>query len=51
MFGPDANLVLVVYSHGWGQDGESDTLLFFTQDADGSCKWHGLVFSGNNFSS
>ncbi len=44
MFGPEANIVLVVYSEGWGADGQSSSLLFFTQNEDGSHSWHGMVF-------
>jgi hypothetical protein len=50
MFGPDVNIVLVVYSEGWGMDGQGGSLLFFTQNEDGSHSWHGMGYSHNNFS-
>jgi hypothetical protein len=50
MFGPEANIVLVVYSEGWGADGQGESLLFFTQNEDGSHSWHGMAYSENNLS-
>ena len=50
MFGPDVNIVLVVSSEGWGLDGQGGSLLFFTQNEDGSHSWHGMGYSHNNFS-
>lgn len=49
MFGPDANIVQVVYSEGWGQDGNGAVLLYFAQDQDESVYFYGLVFSGAHF--
>ena len=49
MFGPDVDIILVVYSQGWGKDGRGGSLLFFTQDEQGNIFWHGMVYSGNNF--
>ena len=50
MFGPDINIALVVYSEGWGLDGQSGSVLFFTQDEQWSYSWHGMGYSHNNFS-
>lgn len=50
MFGLDMNFALVIYSEGWGLDGQGGSLLFFTQNEDGSHSWHGMGYSYNNFS-
>ena len=50
MFGSDINIALIVYSEGWGLDGQGGSLLFFTQDEQGSYSWHGMGYSANNFS-
>jgi hypothetical protein len=46
MFGPNVKVALVVYSEGWGVDGQEAALLYFAQDQCGGYYWHGLV-SGN----
>lgn len=48
MFGTQLNVVLLVYSQGWGVNGGESSLLFFTQDPDGTFKWYGMVYG--NFS-
>ena len=50
MFGPDVNIAQVIYSQGWGQDGQGGALLFLTRDPSGKYLWHGIGFSGDNFS-
>ncbi len=43
MFGPDVNIVLIVYSEGWGADGQGGSLLYFSENEDGSHSWYGMV--------
>lgn len=49
MFGPDANIVEIMYSEGWGQDGNGAALLYFAQDQNGGMYFYGMVFSGTHF--
>lgn len=48
VFGPDLNVVEVIYSQGWGTDGESSALIYLTQDSAGDYKWHSMLYG--NFS-
>lgn len=41
-FGPDVNVVEVIYSQGWGE-GDSEALIFISQDPDGNFKWHSML--------
>jgi hypothetical protein len=49
MFGPDLNVVLVIYSQGWGQDGEDETMLLIAENANGEYYWHGMIYAGQGF--
>jgi len=49
MLGPDTNVVLVVYSEGWGPDGQGAALLFVAQDQAGKYYWPGMVYSSGHF--
>lgn len=49
MFGPDVNIVEVVYSEGWGLDGQGTALLFFTQDEQGKYQWYGMGIAEKGF--
>jgi len=42
-FGPDVNVVEVIYSQGWGPDGDQEALIYLSEDPDGSFKWHGML--------
>jgi len=42
-YGPDVNVVEVIYSQGWGSDGESEALIFISRDPSGDYKWHGML--------
>jgi hypothetical protein len=42
-FGPDVNVVEVIYSQGWGSDGDQEALIFLSQDSAGNFKWHGML--------
>lgn len=49
MFGPDLEIAQIVFSEGWGLDGQGAALLYFTQDDCGGYYWYGLVFSQEGF--
>ena len=49
LFGPDVNVVLVIYSEGWGLDGQGAVLLYFVDDAGGKTYWHSMAVSGTHF--
>lgn len=49
MFDPAANIVEVVYSEGWGQDGNGAAMLVFSQDQNGNTYFYGMVYSGTHF--
>ncbi len=51
IFGPDLDIAGIVYSEGWGQDGQGAALLYFTRDKCAGYLWYGLVFSGSHFDS
>lgn len=41
-FGPDVNVVEIIYSQGWGE-GDQETLIFISQDSAGNFKWHSML--------
>ena len=43
IFGPDVQIVDLVYSQGWGIDGSDEAILAIAQNADGSQYWHGML--------
>jgi len=49
MFGPDLNVDLVVYSQGWGQDGQDEAMLLIAENANGEYYWHGMIYAGQGF--
>jgi hypothetical protein len=49
MFGPNLKVAQVVYSEGWGADGQASALLYFAQDQCGGYYWHGLVYDHGQF--
>ena len=49
MFGPDLNIALLIYSQGWGQDGQGEALLFIAENANGEYYWHGIIFAMQGF--
>jgi hypothetical protein len=49
LLGPDMNIVLVIYSEGWGPDGQGAALLFIAQDQAGKYYWPGMVYSPEHF--
>ena len=42
---PELNIALVVYSQGWGQDGQGEALIYIAQDASGKPYWPGMLYS------
>jgi hypothetical protein len=49
MFGPDLKVVLVVYSTGWGQDEQGETMLLIAENANGEYYWHGMISALQGF--
>ena len=49
MFGPDLNVVLVIYSQGWGQDEQGEAMLLIAENANGEYYWHGMIHAGLGF--
>ena len=48
-FGPDVNVVELIYSQGWGSDGQSDTMLMISEDANGQRYWRGMLIGPAGF--
>ena len=42
-FGPDVNVVEIIYSRGWGAEGDLEALLYLSQDPAGDYKWHSML--------
>jgi hypothetical protein len=42
-FGPDVNVVEVIYSQGWGPEGDQEAMFFIVQDPAGDFKWHSMI--------
>jgi hypothetical protein len=42
-FGPEVNVVEVIYSQGWGAEGDQESLIYLSQDSAGNFKWHGML--------
>lgn len=49
MFGPDDNPAAIVYSEGWGQNGEGAALLYFKQAPDGRYVFYAMVIAQGYF--
>ena len=49
MFGSDQDVALVIYSEGWGLDGQGAALLYFAEDTEGDLYWYALVYSQTHF--
>ncbi|MEJ2759140.1 MAG: hypothetical protein P8046_11720, partial [Anaerolineales bacterium] len=49
LFSPEANIVEVVYSEGWGADGTGAALLAFSEDQNGKPYFYGMVVSWTHF--
>jgi len=49
MFGPGQDVTFVIYSEGWGLDGQGAALLYFAEDAEGDLYWYAMVYSETHF--
>jgi hypothetical protein len=49
LFGPDLDVLQVVYSEGWGLDGQGAALLYFVRDGSGDVSWRALAYSDSHF--
>ena len=49
IFPPDANIVEVVYSEGWGQESRGAALLYFAQNPNGEYYFYGMVVAQQHF--
>jgi hypothetical protein len=49
LFGPDLEVVQIIYSEGWGPDGRGAALLYFVRDVSGRLVWHALAYSTAHF--
>ncbi len=49
IWGETVNVVSILYSSGWGQQGNDDALLVIAQRPDGAYYWHGIVFATGGF--
>jgi len=49
LLGPDVKVVRVIYSEGWGSEGEGAALLFIAQDVSGKYYWRGMIYSEVHF--
>ncbi len=49
-FGPDVNIVDLVYSQGWGGDGLGEAILLISEDAEGQQHWRGIIYGLAGFS-
>jgi hypothetical protein len=48
-FGPDVQIVDLVYSQGWGNDGSDEAILTIAEGADGSQYWQGIIYASAGF--
>jgi len=49
IFPPDANIVEVMYSEGWGQDGQGAALLYFSENSSGGYYFYSILIDGQHF--
>jgi hypothetical protein len=49
LFGPDLDVVQVIYTEGWGPNGQGAALLYFVRDSTGQLVWHSLAYSDGHF--
>ncbi len=48
-FGPDVLITDLIYSMGWGMDGEDEAILAIGQSPEGNRYWHGIIFAFGGF--
>ncbi len=49
MFGPNLDVIEVIYSEGWGLDGQGAALLYIVEGSASNVYWFGLVYSDKHF--
>jgi len=49
MFGPDDNPAAILYSEGWGQDGQGAALLYFKEASDGRVMFYAILIAQGHF--
>lgn len=49
MLAPEIDLAMVIYSEGWGEDGQGAALLFIAEDDAGEYYWYALLVAGGHF--
>lgn len=50
-FGPQVNVVRMIYVTGWGLQGENEAVLYLARDAGGRLYWHGVLIAPGGFTS
>lgn len=48
-FGPDVLITDLIYSQGWGMDGEDEAILAVAQSSEGNRYWHGIIYGLGGF--
>jgi hypothetical protein len=49
MLAPEIDLAMVIYSEGWGEDGNGAAILFITEDSAGDFYWYGMLIAPGHF--
>jgi hypothetical protein len=49
MYDPDLDISLIIYSDGWGSEGQGGALLYVTRQPGGGVAWHGIVLAMDGF--
>ena len=49
MLGPDMNIALIIYSEGWGLDGQGAVLIFITGDETSGYRFPAMLVAGGHF--
>jgi hypothetical protein len=49
MLGPDLNVALIIYSEGWGLDGQGAVLIFITGDEASGFQFPAFLIDGTHF--
>ena len=49
LLGEGVNVALVVYSEGWGPEGQGAALLYFIETPNRTFSWYGLVYAEGGF--
>ncbi len=49
VFGPNNNTALIMYSEGWGNDGQGAAFLYLFYDAADMLHWSAILYAGQSF--